>query len=650
MGSKTGVELKKKTQVLKYQKKLLNYRASNQLHTRLLSKLVSQFGGNLHKYLIDYLLHEEKQKMPLKIDLCLQWLFNEYQMAIETLSISGKSIIDSDSNYNTCFCVILKILCDPDKINREALDNENLFVYVVLRAPVITYEAWKEIRRFCDPETGCQDVKIVSNMLQNLSRRNVTLNYKQIAEICILLCTQPVSQQQEKLDLERNVKNRKENTIVEMTLVYKKAPKTLKNIIEEKYLHSWLDMLRDTRPPMSIVSGEKDMEWNEDLIIRIICYFLNIIPLNPQKLLMDLAKIFATAASTAVQRFILRAIPVHVEKLGINSDAVLNLVRKYPPGSEMLVLRIIHILTESILSEQPANDFKEITDPTNLLAAGAQVLAGNNQVPSAALAENYSNQRDKKKSPVSSKLIEAMIDLYQSKEVQDIRYLTPVLSFLSYSEIVEYLPELNFLVAPSDSREAVNNAIKGIKVCFGEKSVFSQDIIARTLTMITECLETSNQNLRPLHRKVKRGILAPNEPPTLSMRTFIQAILMYPKLRSFIINLLKRILKTGKITDNKYTWLWNGFVKCCQKLKSHPECYELILSLDSAYFFKIMDELKSMRIGLIRYIEDPNHFYVKNSLTGDKLNYLLECQRNLNAAGNNDEPEPAKKMRVEPVS
>ena len=51
----------------------------------------------------------------------------------------------------------------------------------------------------------------------------------------------------------------------------------------------------------------------------------------------------------------------------------------------------------------------------------------------------------------------------------------------------------------------------------------------------------------------------------------------------------------------------------------------------------------------IRYIEDPNHFYVKNSLTGDKLNYLLECQRNLNAGGN-DEPEPAKKMRVEPVS
>lgn len=93
---------KTQNQVLEYQQKLMNYRASSQLHTRLLARLVSQFGGNLHKYLLDYLLVEDKQKIPLKLDLCVQWLYDEYQIAFDQFMTTGRDLSKCDSNYNTC--------------------------------------------------------------------------------------------------------------------------------------------------------------------------------------------------------------------------------------------------------------------------------------------------------------------------------------------------------------------------------------------------------------------------------------------------------------------------------------------------------------------------------------------------------------------
>ena len=63
------------------------------------------------------------------------------------------------------------------------------------------------------------------------------------------------------------------------------------------------------------------------------------------------------------------------------------------------------------------------------------------------------------------------------------------------------------------------------------------------------------------------------------MRTFIHAIMVYKKLWTLIIALLKRMIDSGKIT--KYSWLWEGFIKCCHKLKQNS--YELILSLDSEH-------------------------------------------------------------------
>lgn len=633
---------KSQNQVLEYQQKIMNYRASNQLHTRLLARLVSQFGGTLHKNLIDYLLEEDINKIPLKVDLCIQWLYNEYQMAIDQMTTLNRNIIDSDSNYNTCLCVILKMLTDPGRIDLLSLEGNNIFVHVVLRAPLITSEAWKEIQAFCIPQRGsssCKDIKIVTNMLLELIKRRISSNYVKIAEICIGLCTQVstdsrLNSNETGIDTQNSSKNMsklRENIIVEMTTVYKKSPKQLKSIIEEKYLTSWLDYLRDDRPPMKLVQSEEDIEWNEELIIRILYYFLNIIYLNPGKLLMDLANIFANAASKDVQRSILRAIPMHVEKIGVNNPAIINLIKNCPPNAELLVVRIINILTEALLTEQPANDLEDANRENELMNLHHQhmqpfgtFLADPNNAKYANSAYNLSNTNSlthvARKNIISQDLLREMTNLYRSKEPRDIRYLTPVMSFLSYGEIVDYLPqicalnenhikdaicrisrshhittaelmvELNSLVTPDSSKEEIENAIQGIKVCFSERQIFSMDVMARALTKITELFEDDGKDesqggrhrtpsqKQALARRKKRGQDL-TAPPTLSMRTFIHAIMVYKKLWTLIIALLKRMIDSGKIT--KYSWLWEGFIKCCHKLKQNS--YELILSLDSEH-------------------------------------------------------------------
>lgn len=52
------------------------------------------------------------------------------------------------------------------------------------------------------------------------------------------------------------------------------------------------------------------------------------------------------ASSPEVKRVILKMIDKPVKKMGMESAELLDFLQNFPNGSETLVLRIIHILTE----------------------------------------------------------------------------------------------------------------------------------------------------------------------------------------------------------------------------------------------------------------------------------------------------------------
>ena len=62
--------------------------------------------------------------------------------------------------------------------------------------------------------------------------------------------------------------------------------------------------------------------------------------------------------------------------------------------------------------------------------------------------------------------------------------------------------------------------------------------------------------------------------PKLFMRTVIQTLAVYPKLSGFVLSLLPRLLARRVWEDNV---LWDGFIKCCQKLA--PVSFSVLMQL-----------------------------------------------------------------------
>ena len=87
-----------KSSVQAYKVKLLKYRAASELHTRLVARLVSQFGGQLHEDLLSFLMRDPK-KINEKLELCLQWLYDEYQQTSDMFEQSIEKIYEQESNY-----------------------------------------------------------------------------------------------------------------------------------------------------------------------------------------------------------------------------------------------------------------------------------------------------------------------------------------------------------------------------------------------------------------------------------------------------------------------------------------------------------------------------------------------------------------------
>ena len=67
--------------------------------------------------------------------------------------------------------------------------------------------------------------------------------------------------------------------------------------------------------------------------------------IRSQKLLAHLADVYVQTGGD-VKRTILRILEAPIKEIGMESEELLSLVENCPKGSETLVTRIIHILTE----------------------------------------------------------------------------------------------------------------------------------------------------------------------------------------------------------------------------------------------------------------------------------------------------------------
>jgi len=87
-----------------------------------------------------------------------------------------------------------------------------------------------------------------------------------------------------------------------------------------------------------------------------------------------------------------------------------------------------------------------------------------------------------------------------------------------------------------------------------------------------------------------------NPTPLLFMRTVIQTLKLHPKLQTFVMNILNRLI--DKEVWN-HTKLWEGFLRCCQM--SMPKSAAVLLRLPPQQLEDALAKCEPLREPLRRY-------------------------------------------------
>lgn len=501
------------------------------VQVKILAGLATQFGGEISAMLKDYILEDLRSH----VDIALAWLYEEYaQLQGFLQSGTGNPLERSSSNDSYVHCLTNLLVDILQKC--ESRDRDTLFSRFFLEIPSITSEALIILKQYCQNE---------STVANGLSILRSLVDYRPPGQIDYLqkLLELTVSQNQEvRLQAAKHAKQLHERG-------------NFRPIIEDFAL-MYLRYLLELSPPQHLFHGCP--VWTEDNTKICMQLYINLLPVN-HKLIHDLAVVYVGAIAE-IKRTILRGLEGPVKGMGMSSPELLLLVENCPKGAETLVTRIIHILTD--------------------------------------------------KTPPSSELVARVRDLYH-KRVSDVRFLIPVLNGLSKKEVIAALPKLiklnpivvkevfnrllgshvestaNFTspVSPAELLVALHNidpskcdvktVIKATSLCFAEKHIYTQEVLA---VVMQQLMEQS-----PL--------------PTLLMRTVIQSLSLYPRLLGFVMNILQRLI-TKQVWKQKK--VWEGFIKCCQRTK--PQSLQVLLQLPAEQLRNVFQVSPDLQQPLVQHV------------------------------------------------
>jgi len=481
-----------------------------------------------------------------RADLAFSWLYEEYCMFQgfnRSAALLNKKPGD-DSCYNDVLCSLINgVILKPDLAPG---DRDNIIRRLYLESPIITDEAISLLKSFCQGESSggggaLAGVHLMKDLV--MLRPTKQLNFLHtILEFCYHEDTE--------------VRDIALNTV---TQLHDKGEKSISSIIED-YSVTYLKFLLLARPPDMLFGEDRGRPivvstWTEDIIRVCLHLYLAILP-RSQKLLSYLAEVY-TDTSGDIKRTILRTLETPIRAIGMESPELLRLVENCTKESDILVTRIIHILTER-------------------------------QAPTPELVNRVRN-------------------LY-AKRSADVRFLIPVLNGLTKQEIHAALPKLiklntgvvkevfNRLLGTGSSVAGAMSApdlmialhnidntkcdmktvIKATGICFQDKNVYTMEVLTIVLQQLME----------------QKDI------PLLLMRTVIQSVALYPNLIGFTMNILQRLI-VKQVWKQKM--LWEGFIKCCERTK--PQSFRVLLQLPPAQLRMLLDAAPDMREPLLEQVQ-----------------------------------------------
>ncbi|KAM7380888.1 hypothetical protein PAMP_004158 [Pampus punctatissimus] len=555
----------KTVQRILHSEKAIAQSGMSHVRVKLLSRLVTQFEGMMKDDVLEFILDDIRTRS----DLAFSLLYQEYNTYLSQLPTG---LLDS---YDHCLFTLLSGLQEKPE------QRDGLFTKLVLEAPLITESALEVIRRYCEDESR---VYLGMTTLKELIVKRPSRQFQYLHVL---------------LDLSSHEKEKvRTAALAFLKRMYDKDH--LRDYIE-KFALNYMQLLVHPNPPSLLFGADKDTEvaapWTEETVRQCLFLYLSLLPLN-HRLVHELASVY-TEAIADIKRSVLRAIEQPIRGMGMNSPELLLLVENCPKGAETLVTRCLHILTDKV--------------------------------------------------PPSPELVERVRDLYH-KRVPDVRFLIPVINGLEKNEVIQALPKLIKLnpivvkevfnrllgtqhsegsssvspLTPGDLLISLHNIdstkcdmksiIKATNLCFGEKNVYTSEVLA---VVMQQLMEQS-----PL--------------PILLMRTVIQSLTMYPRLSGFVMNILSRLIAKQVW---KYPKVWEGFVKCCQRTK--PQSYSVLLQLPPAQLTSVFERCPEMREPLLQHV---------HSFTLHQQAHIPASIMSVLEVNKKPEPKPAEPLEEKEVT
>lgn len=507
---------------------------------RILSILATSFTLEVRDEIIKYI----KSDFVSRYDLAEMWLFEEYSLL---QGYTRFSYIKSENKPNFAYNRLLAELVDTViGFDDENFDKEKYLRQLFVGTPILPDEACATLESICErPDLSRYAIEIVRDLIVSRPPKRVKL-------LKILLRYSVHESDELRETAQQNLLS-----------IYSKHKLSI-DVIEEFALH-WLGYLVRGNPPQEILGleyGRSDtaVVWSDPLTKICLSLFLAILPYN-DKLLANLCEIYVKTAPE-IKRTILKTIDIAIKKLGSTNAQILRIIEDGVKGTETLITRIIYILAE-----------RTSLDP---------------------------------------ELVRRVRNLYNNR-VSDVRLLIPIITGLPKSEIIALLPKILRLnpvvvkevinrllgiggefeyikslpLSPSELLVALHTldpakielkyVVKVASSCLAEKERYTQDVLAIVLQQLVD--------ITPL--------------PTLLMRTMLQSLTLYPRLGSFVTNLLSRLV-TKQIWKQKI--IWDGFLKCCQRLK--PASFPVMLSLPQPQLRDALAECPELRQPLLEYANE----------------------------------------------
>ncbi|CAD5225913.1 unnamed protein product [Bursaphelenchus okinawaensis] len=315
--------------------------AQHQLLTRLATRYLSKTHEQFTEMLIEYIIADQKNRAELAL-LWLNELFIQYGGYTVVLNSKGEpDVKEKYVRYDTALCSILGLL-----FNRK--DNkETLFHRILLEVPLVTPAALTWLKKSClDPIYGAFGMTTLREMILTRPRQRSEL----LKLFLSFSYYEPVVSAERSGQVVYDARDNCVTTAKELYVVDYIRDDLRDAIVEMSY-----QLTSPTAPKEIVVQVrrlsneeadllEDDTPWDESLVKAVIHLLVTLLP-SDDSLLKHLAEITAKTTKDA-QRTIFNCIVQGIKAIDMHSQALLDTIENCPPGAEILIARIVNLLTE----------------------------------------------------------------------------------------------------------------------------------------------------------------------------------------------------------------------------------------------------------------------------------------------------------------